>query len=1094
MEKVVPISGVRQRSLALERSQRDREVVRRTAELLAADVSLRTVFSQFCTLLARFIDASRVFIALQEGGTLRVVYLLDEGVSGEAARREVPADSHAAEVVSTGKTILKRRRSDWDEKRRVATTVSGLPPKGNEVAAAIYVPLKFGRDVIGVLSVQTSRPNAYSQEDVELLETCALYLAVRIHDAGEAVAKRAFEDLAAVDGLCGVANRRAFDEGLRRRWEGCALDQAPLSMLLVDVDFFKAFNDRYGHVAGDACLQQVAHALEACLDAPGALLARYGGEEFAAVIPDCDAATAIALSEHMRTAIETLGIPHQGSSLGIVSISVGSATLVPGSGELTELLQNADRALYSAKGGGRNRVAGEAYVSSGPVAERREETRHNLPLQLTPFLGRERELGDVAGAFGEYRLVTLAGPGGIGKTRLAIESAQLLLDGFSDGLWFVDLSNVFEGTRVEQAIAEVFGLELAGADPLSSLIGLLHPKAALLVLDNCEHLVAACARVADAVLRNAPSVKILATSREPLGISGERVYRVASLAVPGPGQKISAASATSYDALLFFAVRAQAAGFVLDDASAPLVAKICRRLDGIPLALELAAARLRTMSVEELAELLDDRFRALTRGSRTALPRQQTLRALIDWSYNLLDARERRLLLRLAVFVGSWSADAARVVCSDGSLPADDIDELLAALVEKSLVLHETQGGGTRYRFMESMREYARERLGAEMSLWRTRHAAYVRTLAERIERSSGAQPTRLWLPAFIPDDENFVAALDWCLGEGQDVVTGAAIAAGLMPYWEATSRAPAGVLLWLERALAAEEQLPPLLVAQLYLATTFILRQASIEPQRALALAERAAAIARDAGEARLSALAALNIGGAHLMLIDVEAAQPFFEEALDGAREVHDRLTESDALNCLGMCADYRGDAVASRAHYSEALAIARSLGHDRKTARALHNLSAIDQDLGELDSALQYEREAVAILERYGTPRAFLVDLADLHLIRGDVETAYAICRDILEGLVAGSELWMVRECLFVFAQLHVRRGHALRAARLLGFTSTLEKELAPRQPTIEEMYVKFVETVRNALPGTYEVAFAEGTLLTLTDAVAEANLPL
>ncbi len=1069
--------------------------MRRTAELLAADVSLRTIFSQFCTLLARFVDASRVFIALQEAGTLRIAYVLDEGNAGEAAQRDVPPDSHAAEVASSGRAILKRRRSDWDQSRRAATTVSGAQLKGVDVVAAIYVPIKFGRDVIGVLSVQSSRANAYSQEDVELLETCALYLAVRIHDAGEAVAKRAFEDLAAVDGLCGVANRRAFDEGIRRRWDACALDGSPLSMLLIDVDFFKAFNDRYGHVAGDACLQQVAHALEACLDTPGALLARYGGEEFAALVPDCAGASAVDLGEQMRSAISALAIPHHGSTLGVVSVSIGSATLVPRDGELTALLQSADRGLYTAKGAGRNRVAAPHYLSSAPVAERRDETRHNLPLQLTRFLGRERELGEVAVALGELRLVTLSGPGGIGKTRLAIESAQLVLDEFSDGVWFVDLSNVSDARHVEHAIAEVFEWHLAGDNPLASLTGLLRPKCALIVLDNCEHVVAACSTVVDVVLRNAPHVKILATSREPLGIAGERLYRVSSLAVPPLDQQVNAASARSYDALLFFAARAQAVGFELDDASAPIVAQICRRLDGIPFALELAAARLRSMSIEGLAARLDDRFRTLTGGSRTALPRQQTLRALIDWSYNLLDARERLLLLRLSVFAGSWTADAARVVCSDEAIAAGDVDEILTALVEKSLVLHETQAGETRYHFMESMREYASERLGGEAALWRSRHATYVRTLAERVERSSGAQPTRVWLPTFIPEDENFGAALEWCLDEHQDVPTGAAIAAGLMPYWEATSRTPASALRWLERALSFEAEIPAPLVAQLCLATTFFLRQSSIEPQRALALAERARAIAHSAGDARLSALAALNAGGAHLMRIDVAAAQPFFEEALRTAREVRDRLIEADALNCLGMCADYRDDFAASRTHYSEALALARSLGHDRKTARALHNLSAIAQDAGELDTALQYEREAVAILERYGTPRAFLVDLADLHLIRGDVETAYAICREIVEGLVAGRELWMVRECLFVFAQLHFRRGHAPRAARLLGFMSTLEQELAPRQPTIQELYLKFDGSVRGALsPDAYAGAFSEGALFTITDAVAEANLPL
>ena len=217
--------------------------------------------------------------------------------------RDFPPDSHAAEVARSGKSILKRSLPEWEEDRRSTTSVSGAPDEGAEVISAIFAPVKFGREVIGVLSVQSSRTNAYNAADVALLETCALYLAVRIHDAGEANAKREFRDLAAVDGLCGIANRRAFDEALRRCWDACALERRALSVLLIDVDFFKPFNDRYGHVAGDACLQQVARALDACIDGSGSLLARYGGEEFGAVLPGIGGPAAVAVAEQMQEAI-----------------------------------------------------------------------------------------------------------------------------------------------------------------------------------------------------------------------------------------------------------------------------------------------------------------------------------------------------------------------------------------------------------------------------------------------------------------------------------------------------------------------------------------------------------------------------------------------------------------------------------------------------------------------------------------------------------------------------------------------------------------------------------------------------------------------
>jgi len=640
--------------------QRDRHVIRRTAELLASDVPLRDVFSQFCRLLAHVIDASRVFIALREGPALRIVYLLVDGTVGTPADSDIQPGSHSALVAESGESIFKRVAADWTKPRN---TQRLLGVDGSDAQSAVYVPLKFGPDIIGVLSVQTSAANAYNEKDVELLETCALYLAVRVHDARQESVNRALQGLVSSDGLTGVANRRTFDARLITEWERSIKAKAELAIVFVDVDYFKAFNDSYGHIAGDACLQQVARALSACVKRTNDVLARYGGEEFSAILPSTNLADAILVAERMRAAVEAMNIDHDGSTLGRVSVSIGVASLpaTPEADGMT-VVKLADEAAYIAKEGGRNRVvAPPDYESVAPPALRRDAARHNLPLQLTRFLGRERELAEVRRLLVEIRLVTLSGSGGIGKTRLALEAARGRIGTFGEGVWLVDLARIEDPALVPAALAAAMELDAAEQTPsIDLVVSALRAKHALLIFDNCEHLSDATGRLVEALLAEAPGIHVLATSREPLGILGERIYRVASLALPRDEKPISAAGALAYDGVRFFVTRAEeASSFVLEDHNAATVVHIARRLDGIALAIELATARLRAMTVQQLSERLDASFRVLSGRSRTALPRQQTLHALIDWSYQLLSPPERTLFARLSVFSGTWTLDAA---------------------------------------------------------------------------------------------------------------------------------------------------------------------------------------------------------------------------------------------------------------------------------------------------------------------------------------------------------------------------------------------------------------------------------------------------
>jgi len=387
------------------------------------------------------------------------------------------------------------------------------------------------------------------------------------------------------------------------------------------------------------------------------------------------------------------------------------------------------------------------------------------------------------------RLLSLTGAGGAGKTRLALQAAADLIDEFPDGVWFVELAPLTDPGLIPQTVASVLGLrEEAGRPVMAMLSDYLRAKTTLLVLDNCEHLIADCAKFADTILHAAPKVKILATSREALGIAGEVVCRVPSLSLPPkdlPGLQ-DLASLSQYEAVRLFIDRALAVqpDFSVTNTNAPAVAQICHRLDGIPLAIELAAARVKAVSVEQIAARLDDRFRLLTGGSRTALPRQQTLRATIDWSHSLLTEAERVLLRRLSVFAGGWTLDAAQAVCSCDPVCADDVLDLLAHLVDKSLVLFDLGDGQARYRMLETIRQYARDKLleSAEAATVRERHLSYYLKLAQYAEPKLHGPEQFEWLGRLDNEHDNLRAALECSLAGGQ-ADQGLELASALLRY-----------------------------------------------------------------------------------------------------------------------------------------------------------------------------------------------------------------------------------------------------------------------------------------------------------------------
>jgi predicted ATPase/class 3 adenylate cyclase len=421
--------------------------------------------------------------------------------------------------------------------------------------------------------------------------------------------------------------------------------------------------------------------------------------------------------------------------------------------------------------------------SDFPPPKSLDTYRHNLPQQLSSFVGREAEVSEIEAQLESTRLVTLVGTGGVGKTRTSLQVGADVLEQYPDGVWFVELAPVRDLGSIEGLLASILGVEsTSGATVRQALIASLRGKRALLVFDNCEHVVRDAAQLIEALLVAIPTLRVLASSREGLGIAGESIYRMPSLGVPPAGAPLALEDASRYSALTLFESRAQAhvREFALDGANIETVAELCRRLDGIALAIELAAPRIKFLSPRALLDHLDERFRILTGGSRTALPRQQTMRALIDWSYDLLTEGERQLFRRLSVFVGGWTLDGATAVCTDDALAEWDVIDLLGSLVDKSLVVVEISAEDQRYRMLESTRQYAREKLegGGEPFLFARRHAEWIEARAAEFDRryyTTAKVPAIRFLEAEL---DNVRAALTWTLVQENDSDLGARIAA----------------------------------------------------------------------------------------------------------------------------------------------------------------------------------------------------------------------------------------------------------------------------------------------------------------------------
>jgi predicted ATPase len=492
----------------------------------------------------------------------------------------------------------------------------------------------------------------------------------------------------------------------------------------------------------------------------------------------------------------------------------------------------------------------EGLRATFPALKSLDTIPNNLPIQRTSFRGRERDLEEVKSLLSQHKLLTLFGSGGVGKTRLALQVGAEVLDDYPDGVWFVDFAPISDPELVSSVIAKEIGMpQVEGRRIDDSIPQWLRRKKLLLILDNCEHVLETVAGIADAITGICPDVRLLATSRQALDISGERVLRLASLDVPHRIADLIPAAIMEFGAVALFVDRAVFVdrSFALTDDTAPIVAEICRRLDGIPLAIELAAARVKVLSIPNLAQRLNERFKILTGGSRSALPRQKTLGALIDWSYDLLTPQEQTLFTRLGIFAGGFALDAATAVCTGDGIEELDVLDLLASLTDKSLVVADTAGEHERYHLLESTRAYALEKLtgAGERERVARRHGEYFRAQAQAADDVRTGS-TAAWLASVELELDNYRAVLEWALKDGCDTALGGDVAGALAMLWYYGGLTVEG-RYWIGQAQASlDEGAHPQVAARLWLALALLSDGTRKHDcaQRALADAELQAAL----------------------------------------------------------------------------------------------------------------------------------------------------------------------------------------------------------------------------------------------------------
>jgi predicted ATPase/DNA-binding XRE family transcriptional regulator len=745
-----------------------------------------------------------------------------------------------------------------------------------------------------------------------------------------------------------------------------------------------------------------------------------------------------------------------------------------------------------------------AQRSRGPRLVELDAPAHNLPRQLTSFLGRDEVVQEIADLLEMAPLVTIVGTGGAGKTRAAVEVGARSLNRFPHGVWFVELAPLNDPALVAHALAAALRVQESSRHSLlETLFAYLAQKRLLIILDNCEHVISQARAVAGSVLRECPSVALLATSREALNITGERTYQIPSLAVPNQHLP-SPDEAMTYGAVALFADRVRAADsrFEVTAENVKPVVEICRHLDGLPLALELAAARASVLSPQEICDRLDRVFDVLTEGRQASVPRHATMRAVIDWSYELLSSQARLLFDRLAIFSGGFTLQTATIVCADENVPEQDVLESLSSLIAQSLVMVDFAHGSTRYHLLEATRQYALETLAkrGERHTLAHRHTLALIQVAQRLDRDWYGAPERLWFREAEGELDNFRAALGWSLGERSDLRSGCLLAGALARLWYSFS--PVEGRRWVRLAIdSITEKTRADELAQLYIADAELCGAIG-ESAASLASAEQALRlrsmlddlqVAR-AEHAAGSALAAIGKGS---------KGEELLHKALAAAERLKNRRLQALALSDLGTARSRRSDVNGARRFYAEALTLYVSLGLERPAASIAGHLAEVEFEAGDPAAALHRAEEARSGHAATRNRRSEAADLSNM--------AAYLVALDCFDDApeYASQALEAARDVsapvLTAFVLQHVAAVAALQddssepgpakkleeAAMLLGFVEARLSALGVRRDYTERQeYERVVAALRSALGERLDKLIALGAQWTEEAAVALA----
>jgi len=740
------------------------------------------------------------------------------------------------------------------------------------------------------------------------------------------------------------------------------------------------------------------------------------------------------------------------------------------------------------------------YRFVGPVRELADERPAaadnkltNLPETLTSFIGREREMVEIKRLLPGKRLVTIIGAGGIGKTRLALQAAAEVVDAYGDGVWLTELASIRDPSLVATTVAQTLGVrERAGAPATESLRAHLKARQVLLILDNCEHLLDSCAQLVNTLLPGAKGTTILATSREPLRVAGEQTYALSPLSLPESGAKADAIRDSEAVQLFVERVQRQLPEFELAGRSTA-VAGICTHLDGIPLALELAAARTRSLSVEQINERLGDRFRLLTSGSRTALPRHQTLRATLDWSYDLLTEDERVVLRRLSVFPGSFNVDAASAVASDAAIDGFAVIDLLSRLVERSLVVADTTPGDARYRMLETTRAYGLEKLAEarEIDEVKRRHAQHFRDRFEPALIDWLRKPGAEWRERRWPDLDDVRAALDWALGPDGEASIGIALAGASGVLWSTLGFFGEGIRRLKTANARVDARTPESDQARLWL---WLGRLTEEEPMQARPALERAVELYRQIGDPLGLGLSLARLGRALAFTGKFEAS----EAALTEARPLLERSGPPKALSFylfnFAYLKSQSGDAIGARTHYEQVLALERRVGDEFAALATLGNLANVTWALGDLEATAASFREQVTLIRQSSakTTRLLgwsLTSLAGVLTEMGKLDEALVNAREGLPLVGEDGSAWIFSDSMALRAGL---AGKLSTAARLAGFADHIfVVKQATRHPIDLRHHKKLHALLREQLaPDELARLLAEGAKLSEDEACSLA----